>query len=119
MAISLKLHDTNGVSVVTASGRLTLGAETNELRDMVKGLLASGHTKLVLNLNKLEYIDSSGLGTLVGLQTSAGSAGGHIKLTRPTGRLHELLVMTRLLTVFDIYDTEEAAVVSFGTAASA
>lgn len=113
MAISLKSHETQGVSIIVANGRLTLGAETNDLREAVKQLLEAGRTRIVLDLDKLDYIDSSGLGTLVGLHTTAASKGAHIKLTRVHGHLQELLVITKLLTVFDIYDDEAAAVASF------
>lgn len=113
MSISLHTHETQGVSVIAAQGRLTLGGETQQLREAVKKVLAGGQRRLVLDLGKLDYIDSSGLGTLVGLHTTAASCNAHIKLIQVTGRLQELMVVTKLLTVFDIYDNEAAAIASF------
>ena len=112
----MQTHETQGVTVAVVSGRVTLGENTNQLRTAVKALLDAGHKKLVLDLGKVDYIDSSGLGTLVGLSTSALGAGAALKLAQVTGRIHELLVLTKLLTVFDIYDSEAAAVASFSGA---
>jgi len=113
VALKLTTRTINGVTVVEAVGRIILGQETNDLRESLKGLLANGTTKIVINLAQVDFIDSSGLGALVGLYSTANSRGAKIKLAAITKRFHELLMITKLLTVFDVYDTEEAAVASF------
>jgi len=102
----------DGIVVVDCAGRIVFGEETTELRERVKGLISQG-SRVVLNLGEVNYIDSGGLGTLVALYTSARSADGSIKLARLTRRVGDLLQVTKLLTVFDVYDTEEEAVQSF------
>ena len=113
MALKLTTRTANGVTVVEAVGRIILGQETNDLRESLKGLLANGTTKIVINLAQVDFIDSSGLGALVGLYSTANSRGAKIKLAAITKRFHELLQITKLLTVFDVYDSEDAAVASF------
>lgn len=113
MALKLSTRDVQGVTVIEATGRIILGQETNDLRESVKGLLANGITKIVINLANVDFIDSSGLGALVGLYSTANSRGAKIKLASITKRFHELLTITKLLTVFDVYDSEAAAVASF------
>ncbi|MGH9519994.1 MAG: STAS domain-containing protein, partial [Terriglobales bacterium] len=104
MALKLSTRDVQGVTVIEATGRIILGQETNDLRESVKGLLANGITKIVINLANVDFIDSSGLGALVGLYSTANSRGAKIKLASITKRFHELLMITKLLTVFDVYD---------------
>ena len=113
MALKLATRDVNGVTVVEAHGRIVLGEETNALREHTKELLANGSKKIVLNLGGVDFIDSSGLGALVGLHSTAGAQGAQIRLASITKRFHELLQITKLLTVFDVYDSEEAAINSF------
>lgn len=113
MALKLTTRTVSGVTVVEAVGRIILGQETNDLRESVKGLLANGITRIVINLAQVDFIDSSGLGALVGLYSTANSRGAKIKLASITQRFHELLQITKLLTVFDVYDSESAAVSSF------
>jgi len=113
VALKLSTRTTDGVTVVEANGRIILGQETNDLRESVKGLLANGTTKIVINLANVDFIDSSGLGAMVGLYSTANSRGAKIKLAAITKRFHELLMITKLLTVFDVYDNEAAAVASF------
>ncbi|MGH9394285.1 MAG: STAS domain-containing protein [Terriglobales bacterium] len=113
MALKLSTRTTEGVTVVEANGRIILGQETNDLRESIKGLLANGTTKIVINLANVDFIDSSGLGAMVGLYSTANSRGAKIKLAAITKRFHELLMITKLLTVFDVYDNETAAVASF------
>ena len=103
-----------GVIVVDCAGRVVFGEEAAALRETVKGLLQE-YKNIVLNLANVAYIDSGGLGTLVGLYTSAKSAGGAIKLLHLTHRTTELLQVTKLLTVFDTFDSEAAAIKSFTT----
>jgi anti-sigma B factor antagonist len=113
VALKLTTRTVDAVTVVEATGRIVLGQETNDLRESVKGLLANGVTKIVINLADVDFIDSSGLGALVGLYSTANSRGAKIKLAAITKRFHELLMITKLLTVFDVYDNEAAAVASF------
>jgi len=102
----------DGIVVVDCAGRLVFGEETAALRDRVKALLSEG-SRIILNLGEVTYIDSGGLGTLVALYTPARNAGGAIKLARLTPRVGDLLQVTKLVTVFDVYDSEEDAVQSF------
>ena len=104
------LHD--GIVVVDCAGRIVFGEETAELRDRIKGLL-SKDSRIVLNLADVTYIDSGGLGTLVSLFTTARSAGGAVKLARLSQRVGDLLQVTKLLTIFEVFDDEEAAAQSF------
>lgn len=109
---------TDGIVVVDCAGRLVFGEETAALRDQVKSLVSEG-ARIILSLADVTYIDSGGLGTLVALYTTAQSAGASIKLARLTKRVGDLLQVTKLLTVFDVYDSEEAAVQSFRKGAAA
>jgi anti-sigma B factor antagonist len=119
MQLKLTAHKLNdGIVVVDCAGRIVFGEETSELRDQVKTLISEG-ARVVLNLGEVNYIDSGGLGTLVALYTSARSAGGAIKLARLTRRVDDLLQVTKLLTVFEVYETEEEAVESFRKSAAA
>jgi anti-sigma B factor antagonist len=104
----------DGVMVVDLRGRITLGEETEALRGRVKRLVEAGHTRIILNLEGVDYIDSVGLSTLVSSYTSARKQGGDVKLLHLTKRVHDLLQITRLSTVFEIYDSLEAARRSFG-----
>jgi len=104
----------NGVMVLDLRGRITLGEETEALRGRVKQLVEAGYTRLILNLEEVDYIDSVGLSTLVSSYTSARKQGGNVKLLHLTKRVHDLLQITRLSTVFEIYDSLEEAQQSFG-----
>lgn len=114
--LSTRLLD--GIVVVDCSGRLVFGDETSLLRDTVKDLLTR-NKDIVLNLGGVNYIDSGGLGTLVSLYTSARNAGGSLKLANLTRRVGDLLQITKLLTVFEVYDGEDKAVRSFHKRATA
>jgi anti-sigma B factor antagonist len=103
----------NGVTVVDMSGRITLGEGSVVLRETVKDLLAKGHKKILLNLGDVSYIDSSGIGEMVSAFTSVRREGGELKLLKLTKKVHDLLQITKLYTVFDIKDDEAAAVQSF------
>jgi anti-sigma B factor antagonist len=108
----------DGIVVVDCAGRIVFGEETAELRDQVKALLSTNH-RAILNLAEVTYIDSGGLGTLVALYTTARNAGGSLKLARLTQRVGDLLQITKLLTVFEVYNSEEEAVESFRKEAAA
>jgi anti-sigma B factor antagonist len=116
--VQLKLSNriVDDVLIVDCSGRIVFGEETIELRETVKKLIAQ-NGRIILNLAGVNYIDSGGLGTLVALYTSARSAGGSIKLANLTERVGDLLQVTKLLTVFEVYDSEKGALESFRTAA--
>ena len=115
MALKITNKKSNGVTVVYCSGRIVFGDETASLRETVKTLLGE-NLQVVLNLGGVSYIDSGGLGTLVGLYTSAKAAGGNVKLANLTQRVRDQLVLTKLVTVFEFYDSEEQAVASFAPA---
>jgi anti-sigma B factor antagonist len=118
MALKISTHDAEGVTVVSCSGRIVFGEEAADLREVVKSLLQ--RTKqMVIDLAGVSYIDSGGLGTLVGLYTSARNAGGEIKLSNLTQRVHDQLQITKLITVFDCYPSEQAAVNAFPRRATA
>ena len=118
MQLKLTTRIVQGILVVNCDGRIVFGEESAELRDTVKRLLA-GTKQLVLNLGGVTYIDSGGLGTLVSLYTTAHNAGGAVKLSNLTQRVGDLLQVTKLLTVFEVYPTEEEAIQSFGKGAAA
>ncbi len=113
MALKLTNREVDGVSVVALEGRIVLGEESNSLREKVKSLLAGGHKKIVLNMDNVTYIDSAGLGTLVASHHSAKSQGASLRLSNLGSKFQEVLQVTKLLTVFDVYDSEAAAVRSY------
>jgi len=106
-------REVSGVSVLDIEGRIVLGEESNSFREKVKSLLAAGKKKIILNLAQVTYIDSAGLGTLVATFHSARSQGAMLKLTNLGSKFKEVLQVTKLMTVFDTYDTEAAAIQSF------
>jgi len=103
----------DGVTIVDCSGRITLGEGSVILRDTVRELLAKGQKKILLNLGEVTYIDSSGIGELVSAFTTTRKEGGELKLLKLTKKVHDLLQITKLYTVFDVQDDEAAAVKSF------
>ena len=113
MALNIVEKDVNGVTVLQLVGRVTLGEESNQLRTRLKDILSQGKKRLVLDLAEVSYIDSAGLGTLVAGFTSAQNQGANLKLANLTKRFHEQLNITKLVTVFDIYDSVDGAVKSF------
>ena len=113
MALQIVEKEINGVTVLALSGRITLGEESNQLRTRIKDILGQGMKRLVLDLGNVSYIDSAGLGTLVAGYTSAQSQGASMKLANLTKRFREQLHITKLVTVFEVYDSVEGAVKSF------
>jgi anti-sigma B factor antagonist len=103
----------DGVSVLDLEGRIVLGEESSALRERVKNLLGQDHKKIVLNMGNVSYIDSAGLGALVASYTSAKNQGAILKLVNLGAKFREVLQVTKLLTVFEVYDTEQAAISSF------
>ena len=106
-------REVDGVSVVALDGRIVLGEESNALREKVKSLIAEGKTKVVLNMANITFIDSAGLGTLVAAHHSAKLQGAALKLAHLGSKFQEVLQITKLLTVFDVYNSEAEAVASF------
>jgi len=105
-----------GVTIVDLSGRIVLGEGSAGLRDLLRNLVSEGIKKILLNLRNVDYIDSSGLGELVSAFTSMRSQGGELKLLNLTKRVQDLLLVTKLYTVFDITDDEATSVKSFSPA---
>lgn len=112
MQLRISTRTLHGVMIVDCSGRLVFGEESASLRDKVKKLLAQS-PKLVLNLHDVSQVDSGGLGTLVSLFTSARNAGGTLKLASLNQRVGDLLQITKLVTIFEVFDDEEKAAKSF------
>jgi anti-sigma B factor antagonist len=111
-------REVNGVSVVAMDGRIVLGEESNALREKVKGMLAAGNKKIVLNMDNVTFIDSAGLGTLVATHHSAKAQGAALRLCSLGTKFQEVLQITKLLTVFEVFDNEAAAIASFGKSAA-
>jgi anti-sigma B factor antagonist len=112
--MKISAREVDGVTIVDLSGRITLGEGSKELRDTVKELLGGGKKKIVLNLGDVSYIDSSGIGELVSAYTSVRNQSGDLKLLNLTKKVHDLLQITKLYTVFDVWNDEAAAVAAFG-----
>jgi len=112
MQLKLSKRTVDGILVFTCSGRIVFGDESSLLRDEVRKALQD-NKRIVLNLADVNYIDSGGLGTLVALHTTAHNAGGIIKLANLTKRVGDLLQVTKLLTVFDVRNSEYEALESF------
>ncbi|HUK26088.1 MAG TPA: STAS domain-containing protein [Terriglobales bacterium] len=112
MNLKIESHTADGVAVVSCQGRIVVGEEASALRQEVKHILPA-NGKIVLNLAGVTYIDSTGLGTLVGIYSSARSAGGDIKLCGLGHRFRDVLQITKLATVFEVYESEQQAVEAF------
>ncbi len=112
MLLKTSTRSQGDVVIIDCYGRIVMGEETAFLRTQVKDLLSESR-QIVLNLAEVNYIDSSGLGTLVGLYTSARSVGGEIKLAALTGRVKDVLQITKLGSIFEFYDTAEEAASTF------
>jgi anti-sigma B factor antagonist len=103
----------DGITVVDMSGRITLGEGSVVLRDSIRDLISKGQKKILLNLGDVTYIDSSGIGELVSAFTAVRREGGELKLLKLTKKVHDLLQITKLYTVFDIKDDEATAIQAF------
>ncbi|GLX00521.1 STAS domain-containing protein [Microtetraspora sp. NBRC 16547] len=101
------------VTVLDAAGKIVIGDGSVQLRDRVRDLISSGHYKILLNLGAISYVDSSGIGELVSSYTTVNNVGGQLKLVNLNRKIQDLLMITKLLTVFETYDDEEEAVKSF------
>src|SRR5258707_13732430 len=119
MNMTATTRQRGSVTIVDISGRIVLGEESAALRDLVCNLLDKGHRQILFNLADVNYIDSAGLGHLVSAFTSVRKQEGELKLLNLTNKIHDLMQITRLYTVFDITDDEALAVKSFGQSAAA
>jgi len=113
VSMKASTRQVDGVTIVDLSGRITLGEGSVVLRDTVKDLLGKGQKKILLNLGDVSYIDSSGIGELVSAFTSVRNQGGQLKLLHLTKKVHDLLQITKLYTVFEVFDDEATAIASF------
>ena len=113
MSMKASTRQVDGITIVDLSGRITLGEGSVVLRDTVKDLLGKGQKKILLNLGDVSYIDSSGIGELVSAFTSVRNQGGELKLLNLTKKVHDLLQITKLYTVFDVKDDEATAITAF------
>jgi anti-sigma B factor antagonist len=113
MDMQLEEKVVGDVVVVTVTGDITLGSGDIGLRDKVRSLIQQGHKKMLLDLGGVSYMDSSGLGELVHVYATMKNKGGVLKLVRLTRRISDLLTITKLVTVFETYDTEASALASF------
>ena len=113
MSVKLTSRQVGDVTVIDAAGRITLGEGASAFRDTIRDLANKGNKKLLLNLGEVSYIDSSGIGELVSGFTTVTNNGGQLKLVGLSKRIKDLLQITKLYTVFDVYDDEAQAVRSF------
>lgn len=113
MSIKVSTRQVDKVTIVDMSGRITLGEGSSTLRETVRDLLSKGQKKVLLNLGDVSYIDSSGIGELVSSFTSVSNQGGQLKLLNLQRKVHDLLQITKLYTVFEVHTDEAAAVKSF------
>jgi anti-sigma B factor antagonist len=111
--MNISTREVSHVTILDLDGRIALGPETEKLRDAIRQLIAADKKKIVLNLARVDYIDSSGVGELVASYTAVRNAGGELKLLALTKKVHDVLYVTKLYTVFDIKDDEFTAVKSF------
>ena len=113
MSVKLNVRQVGDVSVVDVAGRITLGEGSSALRDSLRDMVGKGQTKILLNLGDVSYIDSSGIGELVSAFTTVTNQGGVMKLLSLTKRVQGLLQITKLYTVFEVFDSETSAMHSF------
>jgi anti-sigma B factor antagonist len=111
--LNLKERQEGDVIILDLSGKITIGEGSVQLREAVRKLLDEGKKKVLLNLGDVAYVDSSGIGELVSSYTTTNNQGGQLKLLNLTKKIQDLLMITKLLTVFETYDNEQAALASF------
>ena len=119
MSMTISTRQVGGVTIVDIRGRIVLGEESASVRDVVCDLLSKGHKQILLNLGAVDYIDSMGLGSLVGAFVSVWKQGGELKLLNLTNKVTDIMQITKLYTVFDIMNDEAAGVKSFGQSTAA
>jgi len=113
MSLTIQTQQVGDVNVVRCAGQITLGEATSQFRNTMRQLLKEGKKSLLLDLQKVTYLDSSAIGELVGSYTSARSAGAQMKLLHLPPKIYDLLLITKLITVFETFDDEVKAVRSF------
>ena len=113
MALTIASRGVDGVTVLDLSGRITLGEGSVQLREAVRDLISKGSKTMLLNMGDVNYIDSSGLGELVSAYTTSKNQGANLKLLSLTKKVKDVLQLTKLYTVFDIYDDEASAIASY------
>lgn len=113
MTMKASTRQVDGITIVDLSGRITLGEGSVVLRDTIRDLIGKGDRRILLNLGDVTYIDSSGIGELVSAFTTVRNQGGELKLLNLTKKVHDLLQITKLYTVFDVKDDEANAISSF------
>ncbi len=113
MALTIASREVDSVTVLDLSGRITLGEGSVQLREAIRDLIGKGQKTILLNLGDVSYIDSSGLGELVSAFTTSKNQGAALKLLNLTKKVKDVLQLTKLYTVFDIYDDEATAIASY------
>ena len=113
MSMKATVRQVDSVMVVDVSGRITLGEGCSQLRELIRDQLGKGNKQVLINLADVTYIDSSGIGELVSAYTAVSNQGGQLKLLNLTKKVHDLLQITKLYTVFDIHNDEAKAISSF------
>ncbi len=106
-------HNVNGIEVIKLDGKITIGSGDQQLRDVIGNAVSQGNSRILLDMSGVTTIDSSGIGELVGSYTTVTNRGGKLKLLHLPAKLNELLHVTQLITVFEVYDNEQQAVASF------
>lgn len=119
MSMATSNRQVGGVTIVDISGRIVLGEESAAVRDMICDLLSKGHKQILLNLAAVEYIDSAGLGSLIGALASARRQAGEVKLLNLPDKVVDIMQVTKLYTVFDIVNGEAVGVKSFSQSKAA
>jgi anti-sigma B factor antagonist len=113
VSVQIVSRQVGTVTVLDASGKITLGEGSSTFRDMIKDMVSKGQKSILVNLGEVNYIDSSGIGEMVAAFTTINNAGGKLKLLNLTKRVQDLLQITKLYTVFEVFDSEVSALKSF------
>ena len=113
MALTIASREVDGVTILDLGGRITLGEGSVQLREAIRDLISKGSKSILLNLSDVNYIDSSGLGELVSAYTTSKKQGANLKLLGLTKKVKDVLQLTKLYTVFDIYADEASAIASY------
>jgi anti-sigma B factor antagonist len=114
MKMTISTRQVGGITILDIGGRIVLGEESTSLRDVIRDLLKNGHKQILFNLGDVAYIDTTGLGSLVGAFTTVRKQGGDLKLFNLPEKFAGVMQITKLYKVFDIMNDEAAAVKSFG-----
>lgn len=114
MQLVIHVRKLGNIVILDLIGKITIGDGSNQLRDEVNRLLEAGEKEIILNFEHASYLDSSGIGELISRHTTTKNQGGHLKLLKLPRKIKDLLTVTRLLPVFETFDNEEDAILSFG-----